>query len=257
MKVLISNDDGIFAKGIRALAEVVRDIADEVVIVAPAVEQSAAGHAITVRSPLRYTKTRLEGLEDIPTYRVDGTPADCIMLGVANAGKPDMILSGINIGSNLGFDVTHSGTVAAAIEGMTMGIPSIAFSLRVDFSKELNLDFSYGKEHIKELVQMVAEKGLPHKTLLNVNFPQGETKGIRLASQSEHSYEDSVIERTDPNGRPYYWLSGKPFGQDIPDTDYAVVAEGYTAVTPLYFDLTHQSYMAELGKNLDIKDLGL
>jgi len=193
MKVLISNDDGIFAKGIRALAEVVREIADEVVIVAPAVEQSAAGHAITIRSPLRYTKTRLEGLEDIPAYRVDGTPADCVMLGVANAGKPDLILSGINIGSNLGFDVTHSGTVAAAIEGMTMGIPSIAFSLRVDFSKEL----------------------------------------------------------IDPNGRPYYWLSGKPYGQDdATNTDYTVVKEGYTAVTPLHFDLTHQSYMEKLGKDL-------
>jgi len=251
MKVLISNDDGIFAKGIRALAEVVREIADEVVIVAPAVEQSAAGHAITIRSPLRYTKTRLEGLEDIPAYRVDGTPADCVMLGVANTGKPDLILSGINIGSNLGFDVTHSGTVAAAIEGMTMGIPSIAFSLRVDFSKELNLDFSHGADHIKEIVQMVAKEGLPHKTLLNVNFPEGETKGIRIANQSEHSYEDSVIERIDPNGRPYYWLSGKPYGQDDAiNTDYTVVKEGYTAVTPLHFDLTHQSYMEKLGKDL-------
>ena len=252
MKVLISNDDGIFAKGIRALAEVVREIADEVVIVAPAVEQSAAGHAITIRSPLRYTKTRLEGLEDITAYRVDGTPADCVMLGVANEGKPDLILSGINIGSNLGFDVTHSGTVAAAIEGMTMGIPSIAFSLRVDFSKELKLDFSHGKEHIKQIVEMVSRNGLPNRTLLNVNFPDAETKGIRLASQSEHSYEDSVIERIDPNGKPYYWLSGKPYGQDVPDTDYTVVTEGYTAVTPLHFDLTHQSYMSQLGKELGL-----
>ena len=131
MKVLVTNDDGIFAPGIWALTQAMTEIASKVIVVAPDVEQSASGHSITMRRPLRYIPTKIRGLEGIEAYRVDGTPADCVLLGVHNSGKPDIVVSGINIGSNLGFDITHSGTVAAALEGTTMGIPSVAFSQRV------------------------------------------------------------------------------------------------------------------------------
>lgn len=245
MKVLVSNDDGIFSPGIEALAKALCEVADEVVISAPDVEQSAVGHAITVRRPLRYKRTRLPGLEDIEAYRVDGTPADCVVLGVHNSGRPDVVVSGINIGSNLGYDVTHSGTVAAAIEGTTLGIPAIAFSLRI---AEGEVDFSYAAAYAAELAPLVARHGLPERTLLNVNFPAGKPKGVRLARQSTHSYKDRIVRREDPEGVPYYWVAGKPTGQHVPDTDFTTVEEGYAAITPLYLDFTYTRYFADLAE---------
>lgn len=245
MKVLVANDDGIFSPGILALAKAMREVADEVIIVAPDVEQSAVGHAITIRRPLRYKRTRLQGLEGLEAYRVDGTPADCVVLGVHNSGRPDVVVSGINIGSNLGYDVTHSGTVAAAIEGTTLGIPSIAFSLRTG---ERELDFMPGAAYAKELVPSVARRGLPDKTLLNVNFPVGEPKGVRLARQSTHSYQDTIVTREDPDGKPYYWVAGIPTGPREPDSDYTTVLEGFIAVTPLYLDFTYTRFFADLAE---------
>ena len=168
MKVLVTNDDGIFAPGICALAEAMTEIATEVVIAAPDVEQSASGHSITIRRPLRYIPTKLKGLESIKAYRVDGTPADCVLLGVHNSGKPDIVISGINIGSNLGFDITHSGTVAAALEGTTMDIPSIAFSQQVTPESELN--FSQGANYAKKLVAAVVKHGLTQKNFTQRQF---------------------------------------------------------------------------------------
>ncbi|MDZ7705104.1 MAG: 5'/3'-nucleotidase SurE [Trueperaceae bacterium] len=244
MKVLISNDDGIFSPGLHALAKAVREVADEVLIVAPDVEQSASGHAITVRRPLRYQHTILEGLGGVEAYRVDGTPADCVVLGVHNGGRPDVVISGINLGSNLGFDVTHSGTVAAAMEGTTMGIPSIAFSLRT--ATDVELDFSYGAAYAAELIPQIVASGLPPKTLLNVNFPTGALRGVRLTQQSTHGYEDSVVRREDPDGRPYYWISGTPVAEREADTDYTAVVDGYASVTPLRLDFTHRQFLDEL-----------
>ncbi len=246
MKILVTNDDGVFAPGIWALAKAMTEIASEVTVVAPDVEQSASGHSITMRRPLRYIPTKLKGLESTRVYRVDGTPADCVLLGVHNAGKPDIVVSGINIGSNLGLDITHSGTVAAALEGTTMGIPSIAFSQQV--TPEDELDFSQGAEYAKKLVAVVAKHGLPKSTLLNVNFPKGQIKGVRLAHQSEYNYDDKVVKREDPEGRSYYWVSGQPVIDYAPDTDYVTVLEGYTAITPLKWDLTYRSYMADLAE---------
>ena len=243
MKVLISNDDGIFSPGIYALAKALSAVADEVIVVAPDVEQSASGHAITIRRPLRYTKTRLKGL-DVDAYRVDGTPADCVVLGVHNSGRPDVVVSGINLGSNLGYDVTHSGTVAAAIEGTTMNIPSVAFSLRTGDDSMLNFD--YAAAYAAELIPQVVKHGLPERTLLNVNFPSGEPKGVRLARQSTHSYQDAVVMREDPEGTPYYWVAGTPTGTRVADTDYTTVIDGYAAVTPLHLDMTHNSFFATL-----------
>lgn len=247
MKVLISNDDGIFSPGIYALAQAVQKVADKVIIVAPDVEQSAMGHAITVRRPLRYKRTRVRGLEEIEAYRVDGTPADCVVLGVHNNGRPDIVISGINLGSNLGYDVTHSGTVGAAIEGTTMGIPSIAFSLRTSEASG-ELDFSHAAAYAAQLVPAIAKRGLPEKTLLNVNFPSGPIKGARLARQSTHTYQDSVVMREDPDGTPYYWVAGTPTAEREPDTDYTTVVEGYVAITPLYLDFTYTRFFADLAE---------
>ena len=244
MKILVSNDDGIFSPGIQALAAALREVAD-VIVVAPDVEQSASGHAITIRRPLRYKRTNVRGLDGLEAYRVDGTPADCVVLGVHNSGRPDVIVSGINVGSNLGFDVTHSGTVAAAMEGTTLGVPSVAFSLRTG---EGDLDFSYAAVYAARLVPEVAKHGLPARTLLNVNFPVGEPKGVRLAKQSTHVYQDAIVTREDPGGVPYYWVAGTPSADEEPDTDYTAVVQGYAAVTPLYLDMTHTRYFADLSE---------
>jgi 5'-nucleotidase len=241
MKVLIANDDGIFSPGIYALAEAMLEVMDEVVVVAPDVEQSASGHAITVRHPLRYKKTHLQGL-DVEAYRVDGTPADCVVLGVHNSSKPDIVISGINLGNNLGFDVTHSGTVAAAIEGTTLGIPSIAFSMR---ARE-TLDFRYATDFAKQLVPVIATHGLPERTLLNVNFPSGQAKGVRLSKQSTHQYHDEIVKRIDPDGQPYYWVAGTPKGELEPDTDYTAIDQGYISVTPLTLDFTRYDFFDDL-----------
>lgn len=251
MKVLLSNDDGIFSPGLHALAHAMTEVADEVVVVAPDVEQSASGHAITIRHPLRYRRTQLEELPDIPCYRVDGTPADCVVLGVHNEGRPDVVVSGVNLGSNLGFDVTHSGTVAAAIEGTTMGIPSIAVSLRTGEGK---LDFTHAAAYAAKLARLVHGSGLPHRTLLNVNFPEREPRGVVTSRLSTHSYKDSVVRREDPDGVPYYWVAGIPTGEHVADTDFTAVSEGYATVTPLSLDLTDHALLRDLAQALP--DLG-
>jgi 5'-nucleotidase len=233
-KILISNDDGIYAPGIRALAKAMQGIA-EIVVVAPDVEQSAVGHGITVRRPLRFRKTNVPGLEGVTAYRVDGTPADCVVLGVHKLGRPDLVVSGINHGPNLGNDLTHSGTFAAALEGTHLGIPSIAFSLQ--FSDEM--DFSQGAAYAPNLALEVLKRGLPAKTVLNVNFPTGKPKGVRVTRQGTHHYEDSLLERVDPDGRAYYWIAGKPTGDTEPDSDFSALEAGFISITPLFMDFTH------------------
>ena len=236
-RILVANDDGIFSPGIKALALAMRDLGD-VAVVAPDVEQSAVGHGITVRRPLRFKHTKSAGFGEIPAYRVDGTPADCVVLGAHKLGRPDLVVSGINIGSNLGHDLTHSGTVAAALEGASLGIPSVAFSLRTG---EDELDFSYAAAYAPRIARAVLERGLPAKTLLNVNFPAGKPLGVRVAPQGGHYWKDAVHERTDPEGRAYFWVSGTPTGDDEPDSDYAAVTAGYVAVTPIKMDLTDRA----------------
>lgn len=245
MKILVCNDDGVLATGIFELAQAMAEISDDVTIVAPEVEQSASGHAITIRRPLRYTPTSIPQLEHIPAFHVDGKPADCIMLGVHNEGKPDIVVSGINIGANLGFDVTRSGTVAAAIEATTMGIPAIAFSL---VQWQGNLDFSHAAAYAKELVPQVVERGLPDKTLLNVNFPAGEFKGVRLVEQTGSAYDGEIIAREDPFGRRYFWNYGELTQNYAENTDIHAISEGYAAITPLHIDMTQRSYFSSLAE---------
>jgi 5'-nucleotidase len=242
MRILVSNDDGIFSPGIKALGLAMRALG-EVYVVAPDVEQSAVGHGITVRRPLRFKHTQSAGFGEIPAYRVDGTPADCVVLGVHLLGRPDLLVSGINIGVNLGLDLTHSGTVAAALEGTSLGIPSIAFSL--DTSGE-ELDFTQAALWAQRLARLVAEKGLPRGIFLNVNFPAGTPKGVLVTRLSTHHWEDTVVERLDPEGRPYYWIAGTPVGEEEEGTDLWAVRRGYVSVTPVSLDFTALDFLPEV-----------
>jgi len=244
MRILVSNDDGIFSPGIKALGLAMRTLG-EVYVVAPDVEQSAVGHGITVRRPLRFKHTQSAGFGEIPAYRVDGTPADCVVLGVHLLGRPDLLVSGINIGVNLGLDLTHSGTVAAALEGTSLGIPSIAFSL--DTSGE-ELDFTEAALWAQRLARLVAEKGLPRGIFLNVNFPAGTPKGVLVTRLSTHHWEDTVVERLDPEGRPYYWIAGTPVGEEEEGTDLWAVRRGYVSVTPVSLDFTALDFLPEVAR---------
>jgi 5'-nucleotidase len=244
MRILVSNDDGIFSPGIKALGLAMRALG-EVYVVAPDVEQSAVGHGITVRRPLRFKHTQSAGFGEIPAYRVDGTPADCVVLGVHLLGRPDLLVSGINIGVNLGLDLTHSGTVAAALEGTSLGIPSIAFSL--DTSGE-ELDFTEAALWAQRLARLVAEKGLPRGIFLNVNFPVGTPKGVLVTRLSTHHWEDKVVERLDPEGRPYYWIAGTPVGEEEEGTDLWAVRRGYVSVTPVSLDFTALDFLPEMAR---------
>ncbi|ABF44343.1 3'-nucleotidase / 5'-nucleotidase [Deinococcus geothermalis DSM 11300] len=244
-RILVANDDGIFSPGIKALALALADVGD-VVVVAPDVEQSAVGHGITIRRPLRFKHTASAGFGTLPAYRVDGTPADCVVLGVHLLGRPDLVVSGINLGSNLGDDLTHSGTVAAAIEGLALGLPSIAFSQQGNGGGEYS--FTAGAAYAARLARAVLAKGLPPRVLLNVNFPAGLPRGVRITKVGEHRWEDSIITRHDPEGREYHWVAGQSRAADAhdPDTDYGAVQAGYVSVTPVRLDLTARDLLGEL-----------
>ncbi|WP_135229512.1 5'/3'-nucleotidase SurE [Deinococcus fonticola] len=244
-RVLVANDDGIFSPGIKALGLALAEVAD-VVVVAPDVEQSAVGHGITIRRPLRFKHTASAGFGNVPAYRVDGTPADCVVLGYHLLGQPDLVVSGINIGPNLGDDLTHSGTVAAAIEGMALGVPSIAFSQQSGADGEYN--FAAGAAFAANLALKVLERGLPRRTLLNVNFPHGDAKGVRVTRVGEHRWEDSIVTRIDPEGREYHWVAGTSRAEDAHDleTDYGAVQAGYVSVTPVRLDLTARDLLREV-----------
>ncbi|GGS06219.1 5'/3'-nucleotidase SurE [Deinococcus sedimenti] len=248
-RVLVANDDGIFSPGIKALAQAMNAFAD-VIVSAPDVEQSAVGHGITIRRPLRFKHTASAGFGDIPAYRVDGTPADCIVMGVHLTGKPDLVVSGINLGPNLGDDLTHSGTVAAAIEGMSFGIPAIAFSQRATPAGEY--DFAAGAAYAARLAQTVLTRGLPPRTLLNVNFPAQPPTGVRVTRVGQHRWEDTLLTRHDPEGREYHWVSGTSTAPDAhdPDTDYGAVEAGLISVTPVRIDLTARDLMSDLAAHI-------
>lgn len=246
MRILVCNDDGISSKGIIELAKSMSRIG-EVVVAAPDEERSAIGHAITLHKPLRIEPVKLHDV-DIEAYSVDGTPADCVKIGVdvIMKRKVDLVISGINRGPNLGTDVLYSGTVSAAIEGCILGIPSVAISL-VSYKSD---DFSYAGEVAVEVAQKLLEHGLPKGALLNVNVPavpKEEIRGIKVARLGIRRYAETYIKRLDPRGRPYYWLTGEAIDtsqEDMQlDTDIFAVKENYVAVTPIHLDLTLYSFM--------------
>ncbi|HET6273955.1 MAG TPA: 5'/3'-nucleotidase SurE [Bacteroidota bacterium] len=253
LNILISNDDGIDAPGIFALVQEVKKIAN-VTVVAPDKQQSAVGHAITVNYPLRAVPFRKN--DEVFGYAVEGTPADAVKLGVRflMKSKPDMIISGINHGSNTAINIIYSGTVSAATEGTVLGIPSIAVSL----TTYQEPDFSYAAKFAVKLALLVARHGLPEGTLLNVNVPavpEHEIKGIMLTKQGKSSWDDTFDVRRDPANREYFWLTGKMNVTDTElDADQVAIRNNYISVTPIHYDLTDRA-MLERMKNWHIDQL--
>jgi 5'-nucleotidase len=234
--LLVTNDDGIHAAGLAALAQALEDLG-EVHVLAPEREQSACGHALTLHRPLRVHRWGER------RHAVNGTPSDCVNLGVLGflPERPVLIVSGINHGSNLGDDVTYSGTVSAAMEGTLLGVPSIAVSLLEDG------DFAAAGRIARQVAMRVLVEGLPPKTLLNVNVPTGAPKGVRVTRLGHRVYSGKVVEQADPRGRAHYWIgAGPPAWEALDGTDMGAVHEGYAAVTPLHLDLTHHRALAQM-----------
>jgi 5'-nucleotidase len=229
--ILVTNDDGVHSEGIRVLADALAHLG-KVVIVAPTQEASAIGHALTLRRPLRLETVA----PDI--YAVDGTPTDCVNVGMIHVlhARPDLIVSGINKGWNLGDDVTYSGTVSGALEGALLGIPSIAVSTQ---NKDNQFEFGTGASAAAMVAAAVLERGMPKFTLLNINVPFGPSKGIRATVQARRNHITVVSERTDPRQRPYYWIEeGENDWEPHDRSDYQAVRDGYISITPLQPDMT-------------------
>lgn len=235
--ILVVNDDGITAPGIKALIEVMQEIG-HVVVVAPDSPQSGMGHAITIGKPLRLDKVDL--YEGVEMYKCSGTPVDCVKLAVNvifKGKKPDLCVSGINHGLNNSINVLYSGTMSAAVEGAIESIPSIGFSLD-DFTQEA--DFSATKKYIKQIAEQVLNHGLPQATLLNVNFPNTkDIKGIKICRQANAKWAEEFDERSDPQKRKYYWLTGVfQVNDQGEDTDVWALEHQYVSVVPVQFDMT-------------------
>jgi len=235
--ILVVNDDGITAPGIKALMDAMSEIG-RVVVVAPDSPQSGMGHAITIGKPLRLDREEI--YEGIEMYRCSGTPVDCVKLAVNKifkGQKPDLCVSGINHGLNNSINVLYSGTMSAAVEGAIEGIPSIGFSLD-DYT--LQADFSHCIKYVKELAQQVLANGLPQATLLNVNFPNtSNIKGIKICRQAAAKWAEEFDERVDPHKRPYYWLTGVfQLNDHGEDTDVYALEHNYASVVPVQFDMT-------------------
>ena len=244
--ILITNDDGITAPGIRNLIEAVKDLG-KVVVVAPDKPQSGMGHAITIGVPLRLHKVNFFG--DIEAYQCTGTPVDCVKLAVDKVlhSKPDICLSGINHGANHSINVIYSGTMSAAVEAAIESIPAIGFSL-LDYA--LEADFTAARKYARIIVEQLLESPPDKHCVLNVNIPIAtvdEIKGIKVCRQAYAKYEEDFIERDDPHGRKYYWLTGEFVNFDEgTDTDVWALANKYISLVPVQFDLTHYKQKQQL-----------
>lgn len=244
-KILVTNDDGIDAEGIRVLAQSMQKVGD-VTVVAPASPQSAMSNAMTLGRPLRiqkvYKNKKLFG------YSVSGTPVDCVKVAMTHIfkKKPDLVVSGINYGSNTAINILYSGTVGAAVEGRIYDIPSVAFSL----TTYENADFSYAGKIARQIARKVLKNGLPPRTLLTVNVPnvpESEIQGVVVTRQGRSCWQESMIEHHDPYGQPYYWLNGMMalYDDKLSDDEFAI-RKNYVSVTPLQFDLTNYEFMESL-----------
>lgn len=244
MRILLTNDDGIYSAGLKALCDALMD-EHEVVVVAPDRERSAAGHSLTLHRPLR-VKEITKGW-----FSADGTPTDCVHLalnGLLPEPLPQLVVAGINMGGNLGDDITYSGTVAAAIEGTLQGLPSIAVSL----VSQGPFEFGPSAEFTARLVRKVAACALPEDTLLNVNIPDlpvERMRGVRITRQGKSIYGEAIVEKVDPRGQKYFWVgSGKTEWVRRGDTDLDAVHEGEISITPLHLDMTNEKAYQELVK---------
>lgn len=247
--ILVVNDDGVTAPGIMALANAVKDLG-EVVVVAPDSAQSGMGHAITINKPLRLSE--VHHFEGIKAYQCSGTPVDCVKLAVDKVlhRQPDLCVSGINHGSNSSINIIYSGTMSAAVEASLEGIPSVGFSL-CDYRHDA--DFTAAAHYARLVAESILKYGLPEKTLLNVNIPKlplNKIGGMKIVRQAEAKWEEEYLERQDPMGRPYYWLTGKFVNYDKgEDTDEWALANGYVSVVPVQHDLTAHDAIPFINEN--------
>ena len=242
--ILVCNDDGIFSPGIKALAEVASEFGD-IEIVAPDSQQSAVGHSITVSNPLRAQAFEIS--ERFHGQAVSGTPADCIKLAHDKLleRKPDLVVSGINHGSNAGINILYSGTVSAATEGTILGYPSIAVSC-TDYDEEA--DLSGAKDAARKVIGYVLSEGLPKGVTLNLNVPPGPLRGIKWARQANSRYVEEFEGRVDPNNRDYYWMTGRlELLDEGDDVDVNVLEKGYASLTPIQYDMTAYTLLKEKG----------
>jgi len=244
-RVLICNDDGIYAKGLQVMEHIMKTLCGDVWVVAPADEQSGSGHSITLRSPIRYRK-----LAD-KRFLVHGTPTDCMLIAIQSLMKespPDIVLSGINLGANLGEDVHYSGTVAAALEGTLQGIPSIAFSQISNSTSR----WQTAEYYFADIVQALCHHEWKDNILLNVNFPDldyNQVKGIKITSQGKHKIGDDLLLRHDPRGNPYIWVGSMRLGDvSIDGTDIKAIEDGFISITPLHINMTDKKMISSLAK---------
>jgi len=246
-RILLSNDDGIAAHGLEVLERIARQISDDVWIVAPTIERSGAGHSLTIHEPLRPVKIGER------RYTVSGTPTDSVMVAINHImtdSPPDLVLSGVNHGGNLGEDVHYSGTVAAAMEGVLLGVPSVALSQV--WNDADNIHWETAEHFGAEVIRKVCAVGWGENVLININFPDrapGDVKGVAPAAQGKHKVGDDLLLRHDPRGRPYLWIGNRRMSDSSrTGTDLKAVDEGYISVTPLNVDLTHGATLAALDK---------
>lgn len=247
--ILVTNDDGITAPGIAALIDIVRTLGD-VVIVAPDKAQSGMGHAITINSTLRINKVNVYGVKE--EYSCTGTPVDCVKIAINKIlkRKPDLVVSGINHGSNMSINVIYSGTMSAAVEGAIEGIPSIGFSL---MNESIDADFTASKKIVKTIALQVLKNGLPKGVCLNVNIPKAKfdlLKGIKVCRQAKANWIEELDERKDPSGKPYFWLTGKfeNYDKGKKDTDVWALENHYVSIVPTQFDLTAHDSIKVIAK---------
>jgi 5'-nucleotidase len=237
--ILVTNDDGVYSEGLKKLAEAHRSVGD-VVIVAPDREQSAASHALTLNRPLRLLELEKN------LWSVDGTPVDCVNLAVLHLlrdRRPDVVVSGINFGPNLGDDVTYSGTISAAFEGALLGIPSIAFSALIGEG----FSFDGSARYAARLTEIVLASRPRTDVVLNVNFPLNPVRGVRVTRLGKRVYTEGVIERKDPRGRSYFWIGGEvPVWEKEEGTDFTAIEDGCISITPLRMDLTDSASLERL-----------
>ncbi len=244
-RILVTNDDGIHAPGLEALIEIATQLSSDVWVVAPEFNQSGAGHSLSIINPIRardVSETK---------YAIEGTPTDCVLFAVKHllkGRKPDIVLSGVNRGTNMADDVTYSGTIAGAMEGCLLGIPSIAFSQA--FSHPHSVKWGTATHHGADVARRILEMDFPRNVFVNVNFPDvvsASVKGIKVTRQGVRAFGGTVIERTDPRGGAYYWIGYSPGEHEVDEeSDLHAVRHGYISVTPLHLDLTHEATRRKL-----------
>ena len=250
MRVLVTNDDGLNSQGLHVLVETLAEMA-EIFVVAPDRERSGTGHGITVFDPIMIK--RVDGVAGAQmAWVVYGTPVDCVKLGISSLlpAAPDLVVSGINKGANLGWDVLYSGTVSAAMEGVIMGVPSIAVSLCLDEALE---DYGFAARFTRAVSRQMEMDGFDRDTIININvpgIPRPEIKGVRVTRLGRRQYENVFEERKDPRGNIYYWMGGDVVEEDQePDSDVTAVNQGFVSLTPIHFDLTNYNLVEKYRRN--------